>query len=235
MSRSDREPDSESVVAKVVESIEESGQAGKFSAVLSENFSVEQAVGGWRGMVESVAPGLVFVVTWIIWESLSTALVASLVAAGVTLVARLIQRTPVTQALGGLVGVLIGVLWARTTGRAENYYAGALLINVAYLIPCLVSVLIKWPIVGLIVGLVSGRGLAGWRSDRDLYRRGRTGTWLLVAMFALRLAVKTPLYFMSEVAWLGTMHLVLGLPLYALTLWLVWRLMRGYVRQAFRG
>ena len=33
--------------------------------VLASDFSLEQAIGGWRGLVESVAPGLVFVVVYV--------------------------------------------------------------------------------------------------------------------------------------------------------------------------
>ena len=47
-------------------------------------------------------------------------------------VLRLVQRTPVTQAVGGLLGVLVGVVWAWQSGRAEDYFAMGLWTNAAY-------------------------------------------------------------------------------------------------------
>ncbi|MDR0432027.1 MAG: DUF3159 domain-containing protein [Bifidobacteriaceae bacterium] len=200
------------------------------ASVLGEDFSAKSAIGGWRGAVESALPGFVFVVVFTIWSQLMPALIASGGTAIVLTLIRLIQRTPVTQALGGLIGVGIGVWWAAQSGRGENYYAGALLINVAYGLACLISIVVRWPVVGLVVGTFADMSLTAWRKRPDFYRRARLGTWLLVAMFALRLAVKTPLYFGGHVAWLGTFHLLMGIPLYALTLWAVWLLLRGHVR-----
>ncbi|MDR1428008.1 MAG: DUF3159 domain-containing protein, partial [Bifidobacteriaceae bacterium] len=190
-----------------------------------------KAIGGWRGVFESGAPGLVFVVVYVTTRLLMPALVASAGIAIVLTAVRLIQRTPVTQALAGLLGVGIGVWWAWQSGKGENYFAGALLINVVYGVACLVSIFVRWPLVGLIVGAFADFSLTKWRSRTDFYRRARLGTWLLVAMFALRLAVKTPLYFGGEVGWLGTAHLVMGIPLYAATLWAIWLLLRGHVKQ----
>ncbi len=51
-------------------------------------------------------------------------------------------------------------------------------------------------------------------------------TWLWVAMFGLRLAVQVPLYLGASVGWLGTARLVMGVPLWALTLWVTWLLVR---------
>ncbi|MBN9325453.1 MAG: DUF3159 domain-containing protein, partial [Cellulomonas sp.] len=42
-----------------------------------------------------------------------------------------------------------------------------------------------------------------------------------------RLAVQVPLYLQSDVAWLGTAKLAMGLPLTALVLWVSWRMVRA--------
>ncbi|MDN5692837.1 MAG: DUF3159 domain-containing protein, partial [Micrococcaceae bacterium] len=47
-------------------------------------------------------------------------------------------------------------------------------------------------------------------------------TWVMAAVFALRLAVQVPLYLADAVTALGVARLVMGLPLYALGLWLAW-------------
>ncbi len=216
-------------------------------ALAGEEFSAAQAVGGVRGLVEAVLPGLVFVVAFVIFTDLTIPLIASVVAALVLVVARLVQRTPVTQALGGLLGIAIGVVWAWTSGEAENYYAGGLLLNAGYLVVLLVTILVRRPAVGYVVealraGLTpdavkaeANRGegepsafaaLTAWRDDPAKMRTYAIATWLWVGLFALRLAVKTPLYFAGDIAWLGTFHLLLGVPLWALVLYLTWYVVR---------
>lgn len=217
-------------------------------ALAGEEFSAAQAIGGVRGLVEAVLPGLVFVVAFVIFTpDLVIPLVASVVAALVLVVARLVQRTPVTQALGGLLGIAIGVVWAWTSGEAENYYAGGLLLNAGYLVVLLATILVRRPAVGYVVeALRAGltpeamkaeanrsddqpsvlSALTAWRDDPVKMRTYAIATWLWVGLFALRLAVKTPLYFAGDIAWLGTFHLLLGVPLWALVLYLTWYVVR---------
>ncbi|MBO3084205.1 DUF3159 domain-containing protein [Cellulomonas fengjieae] len=207
-------------------------------ALTAEQFSAADALGGVRGVIESVAPGLLFVVVYIAsGQRLTPALVAASGAAVLAVIVRLAQRTPVTQAFSGLLGVGIGVVWAWRSGDASDYFAYGLWVNVVYLVGTLASVLAGWPLVGLVMGLfrpegpLSSSGSWGaaiaWRSDAVLRRRYALATWPWVAMFALRLVVQVPLYLADEVAWLGTAKLAMGLPLTALTLWLSWSLVRG--------
>jgi hypothetical protein len=225
-------------------------------ALAGEEFSAAQAIGGVRGLVEAVLPGLVFVVAFVIFNDLMIPLVASVVAALVLVVARLVQRTPVTQALGGLLGIAIGVVWAWKSGEAANYYAGGLLVNAGYLVVLLGTIVARRPAVGYVVeALRAGltpetvkaeanrtaehdgeakaddepspfAALTAWRHDPAKMRTYMIATWLWVGLFALRLAVKTPLYYADDIAWLGTFHLLLGVPLWALVLYLTWYVVR---------
>lgn len=195
------------------------------NALLGEDFSVLDAMGGVRGLVESVAPGVVFVAVYVATSALTPALLAAVGATLLAVVARLVQRTPVTQALAGVLGVAVGVFWAWRTGDAQDYFAYGLWTNAAYGVACLVSILVGWPLVGLVVGLLRGEG-TGWRADRVLRTRYTWATWLWVGMFGLRLAVQVPLFLGASVGWLGTARLVMGVPLWALTLWVTWLLVR---------
>ena len=114
------------------------------------------SVGGVRGVVEAMAPGLVFVVLYVATRELMPPLVASLAVAVAAVVARLVQHTPVTQAFGGLFGVAIGVFWAWRSGDATQYFAYGLWTNGAYLAVMLVSVAVSWPIVGVVVEALRG-------------------------------------------------------------------------------
>ena len=194
-------------------------------ALTGDEFSLVEATGGVRGLVESVAPGLLFVVVYLVTRELTPALVAASAITVLAVIARLAQRTPVTQALSGAIGVAIGVFWAARSGQAEDYFVIGLWTNAAYLSACFVSVVVGWPLVGLVVGLLRGEGVS-WRQDRVLKRRYALATWLWVALFGVRLVVQLPLYLGAEVGWLGTARLAMGVPLWALTLWLTWLLVR---------
>ncbi|GAA4433250.1 DUF3159 domain-containing protein [Georgenia halophila] len=207
-------------------------QSSAFRQLAGEDFSVLGAVGGVRGLIESVAPGLVFVVVYILTREITPPLVASLAVAVLAVVSRLIARTPVTQALGGVVGVVIGVVWAWQSGEVKNFFALGLWTNAIYAVALTISVLARWPVVGLVVSLLKGQDFS-WRTDPEQRsRRSRyvLATWLWVGLFVLRLAVKLPLFLQAETpadnTWLGTAHLLMGLPLWGLTLWLTWALVR---------
>lgn len=201
----------------------------------ADRFDAMSAVGGVRGIVESAAPVLVFVVTLVaLGNQLVPAVLASLAVSAVGVLARLVQRQALTQALGGVVLVLVSAVWAWRSGEASNFYATGLWINAVWLTALLLSLAVRWPLVGVLVSVLAGRDQA-WRTDlrrRDERRAARRGTVTLAAMFALRLVVEVPLYLAGDraVAALGVARIVLGLPLFALTLWLVWLMVRPATR-----
>lgn len=215
-------------------------------AVSNEHFDVASAVGGWRGVVESVAPTLVFVlVTALRPSALVAALAASLALSAVALVARLVQREPLTQVLGGAVLALVSAAWAWRSGEAQNFYATGLVVNAVWLVACTLSLAVGWPLVGVLMGLWTSAAQHGddgeaqtapalwtaWRTQEDqagARRRYTLATLILAAMFALRLVVEVPLYLAGQDALgaLGVARLVLGVPLFALTLWFIWLLVR---------
>ncbi|WP_152190540.1 DUF3159 domain-containing protein [Georgenia satyanarayanai] len=211
------------------EGVAEAVTRSRMSQLAGEDFSVADAVGGVRGLIESVAPGLVFVVVYLVaGQELVPPLVASLAVAVALVVARLVGGTPVTQALGGVVGVVVGVLWAWRSGEAQDYFALGLWTNGVYAAALLVSVLVRWPLVGVVVALLRQEGF-GWRTDPDQrprLRRYTAATWLWIGLFVARLAVQLPLYLDASTAWLGTARLVMGVPLWALALWVTWLLVR---------
>lgn len=207
-------------------------------AVAGEDFSFAEAVGGVRGLAESVLPGLVFVVVYVATRGLAPSLIASGAVAVAAVVWRLVERTPLTQAMSGVVGIAVGVAWAAWTGRAQDFFAGGLLANVGYLLAMLVSVAVRWPAVGVVVGLLRGEDTS-WRTDPERAgerRRFFWATWVMAAVFGLRLAVQVPLYLAGEdaVGALGTAKLVMGVPLFAVALWVTWLLVGSRAARADR-
>jgi hypothetical protein len=75
----------------------------------------------------------------------------------------------------------------------------------------------------VIVGALDGEGNS-WRGDPVRTRLFALATWVWVVLFSLRLAVQLPLYLAGEVVALGVARTAMGLPLFALGLWITWRL-----------
>lgn len=199
----------------------------------SDSFDLAAAVGGVRGLVESVTPGLVFLVVFILTREITPAILLAVGAAVIATIARLIGRTPVTQAVGGLGGIVIGAVWAWRSGEAADFFAWGLWVNVAFAAAMLASIVARHPAVGVLAATLTGRDLR-WRdsSRPDLAaRRFRQATWLWFAAFTARLAVQVPLYLGDAVAWLGTARLVMGVPMWVLVLWLTWVMVSPIVRE----
>ncbi|PPF24824.1 DUF3159 domain-containing protein [Rathayibacter rathayi] len=173
-----------------------------------------RTMGGVRGILEAVVPGIAFVVLYTITAELVLSLVASVGLAVAFTVARVLGRTPVIQAVGGLLGVVVSAALALFTGRAVDNFVPGLVTNLIYGLVFLVSVLVRWPLIGVAAGYLMGDGSA-WRGDRRKRRLFGVLTLAWAGLFLLRLAVQYPLYLAQDTTALGTWKLVLGLPLYA--------------------
>ena len=190
----------------------------------SEEFSWSRALGGTRGVIEATAPGLLFVIVFVATHDLLPTLIAASAVALIACVIRLVQHQGMGQALSGLFGVAIGVIFAAATGRGENYFAWGIATNVAMALAFALSVLCGRSLVAQFYGPLTGL-VKGWQSDPDhasLRRSCAAITWMWAGIFALRVAVQAPLWFTGQVAALGVAKLALGLPLFALGAWATW-------------
>lgn len=186
---------------------------------------VLKTVGGVRGLVEALLPGIVFLGVFMAIRELNPALISSLVIAAVFTVARLVRKSGLTQALTGLFGVVICALVARTTGNARDFYVPGFFTNGAYLVALAISVFVRWPLMGLVFGFIRGEGTE-WRHERGRRRAYNVATWVIVGVFTARLLVQLPLYAADNIEALGAARIVMGIPLYAMGLWLAWLMSR---------
>lgn len=193
------------------------------------------AVGGVRGILEALLPGLVFLVTYSVltsivgWDpqaALVPALAASVGLAVVFTLVRIVTRGQPTQAIAGLIGVIASAALALWTGNARDNYVLGFFTNVAYAVALLISLLVRWPALGLIVGFLMGDGVA-WRDDRRKYRAAQFLTLVWIGLFVARLIVQVPLYLVDNVEALGVTRLLMGVPLYALLLVFTWLVVRA--------
>lgn len=187
----------------------------------SGQIDVLSSIGGVQGLVESIAPGLVFTILFTVTMDLRVSLIAALAVSAVFTVVRLVSRTPVTQALAGLIGVAFCAFVALRTGNATDFFLPGFFINGAYIVAMAASVVFRWPFAGLLFGFIRNEGIE-WRRDPGRVRAYSIATWIIVSVLALRLVVQVPLYLVGNVAALGSTRVAMGLPLYALGLWLAW-------------
>jgi hypothetical protein len=184
------------------------------------------ALGGVRGLAETILPGLVFLIIYTFTKNVPLALGASVAVAVVFTVIRLIGRTPVTQAIAGLLGVAASAILALLTGRGEDNFIPGLLTNGAFGLALLVSILVGWPLIGLAAGFLMDVGVS-WRANRAQFRIMQLVTVVWLLMFAARLAVELPLYFAHNIEGLAIAKLLMGLPLYAPLLLVTWFVVRA--------
>lgn len=225
-----REPEAGSFrdefVRQMSDAAKKSGLRGFAADEKIAGSDVLAAVGGVRGILEAVLPGLVFLVTFTLLTALGSqspqaALVPSLIASGALAVLfvalRVIAKKPVIQAVAGLIGVAISAVLSLNSGDPTDTYVPGFFTSGGYALALLISVIVRWPIVGLIAGFLTGHGIA-WRKDRRMFRVAQWLTLAWVAMFLARLVVQIPLKLAENLVALGVTRLLMGIPLYALLL-----------------
>lgn len=193
--------------------------------------SILASMGGWQGIAESVAPGFLFVLIFSLTKDAVLAVIWASVVSVFFILLRLIRRMSLVQALSGLLGIgLAAWLALRDGGATRDYFVTGFITNLAYLVPLGISVLVRWPLVGVLMGMLLREG-STWRKNRYEMRVFTLATLLWVGLFASRLLVQYPLYLANNLEALGIMRLAMGLPLYAAVLWLNWLMVRGVFKR----
>lgn len=190
------------------------------------DFSVIEAIGGPRGVVESMLPGVVFVMMFIITSNLNLTVAVSAALAVIQVIVRLLQHQSVMGALSGLVAVGICLIWAWKSHEARNYYMFGFISNSVYFVLLTLSLIVRVPGLGVMIEFIRSlptehfkAWFDDWMSDRELKRAYMIVTALWMGVFALRLVVQVPLYITDHVALLGTARLLMGIPFWALAIW----------------
>jgi hypothetical protein len=182
------------------------------------------AMGGIRGLVESILPGLMFLIVFTITKQLLPSVLAPLAVSIIFIVVRAVTRQPVTTAIAGALGIAISAGLALWTGRAADNFVVGLWINGIILAAMLISLVVRRPLIGVVVGLLVSD--PDWRSDRAKFKVATIATVLWALLPTIRLVVEVPLYMAGAADALAAAKLVLGVPLYAILLWVTWLLIR---------
>ena len=178
-------------------------------------------------MVESAVPTLGFTVTFLISHDLRLALYVGIGLAVALLVARIATHQPVQYVVNSLVGIGIAAVFAARSGKAEDVFLPGIIYNAVYAVVLTLSVLVRWPVVGLMLASVTG-DLTAWRKDPAVVRLCSKLTLVLAVPCIVRVLVQWPLYLAGQVGWLGVTKIALGWPLQVAALAvMVWLLARG--------
>ena len=192
---------------------------------MGEKELLNRAIGGWRGLIDSALPSMLFLVVFVFQNNLNNALTAALILGGVLLVIRIWERKSLAQVLSGFVGLSISVLITWRTNNASNFFLTGIIANAVYGAALLVSVLIRKPLLGYLVGSLVG-DTSGWLKHPLLVRAYTTVTWIWVGVFSLRLLVQVPLYLKDNIALLGSVKIFMGWPLYLFAVWLTYQIVK---------
>lgn len=185
------------------------------------------ALGGVRGILESFLPAFIFLVIYAFTDNLLVSAIAPTVAGFLAFIIRAIQRINVLPALIGLGGILLCSITALFTGNAEDYFLPGFILNIAWFLGLLISIIVRWPLLGFVLGLSTG-SLTAWRDNQRMRGAAYLASYVWLALFFVRLAVQIPLYLIDDVTWLGIARLSMGIPLFALVIVFTWLIFRAF-------
>lgn len=187
----------------------------------ADKAKIVNALGGTKGLIDSGLPALVFLVSFNFTKDVTQSSYYALALSLVLTLLRLVKRETIQHAISGVIGVAVCAWLANRSGKAEDFYLPGLWTNAIYGAAYLVSIIVRWPVIGLVIGPLLEENLR-WRKDPARTRVYIKATWLWVAMFAIRLIVQYPLYLSGNVNALGTARFIMGYPLFIATAWLTW-------------
>jgi hypothetical protein len=151
----------------------EDGDSGGATLTFDRHLVLEQ-LGGWRGMIDATLPTVAFIIANSlgglrigIWTALGAAVLVFLL--------RLVRRESIQQGVSGLIGVGVAVAIAAASGQARDFFVFGILRNAAIGVVLLGSILVRWPLVGVIaeflapshLGDMASHSLPGLRKRID--------------------------------------------------------------------
>lgn len=179
-----------------------------------------EALGGVRGSLETTLPMLAFVIVWASTKDRNASLGAAGALTVVLAVARVAQRQTLQFVLTSVIATALAAFFALRSGQAEDAFLPGILTSVAYLVGTVVSVLVRWPLVGLMLGAVDQQAVAEgdwfrWRRNPAAVAVCTRLTLVMVGVYVIRVGIMGPLYLADNVAGLTVTKVLLGWPLWA--------------------
>ncbi|WP_202033077.1 DUF3159 domain-containing protein [Nocardioides sp. WS12] len=176
------------------------------------------ALGGRRGLIEAAVPGIVFTVLWLTTKELQWALIASLVVAGAALLARIVQRSSPQYVLNAIFGIGIGWVFVRlaeNSGGSESdqalaFFLPGILISLGYTVVLGASCLAGWPMLGFMLGSVTGDATA-WHKDKQIVKLCNRLTWVMLLPGAFGVLLQGPVWLLGRNGTIDADHAVVAI------------------------
>jgi len=186
-----------------------------------------QILGGRRGALDASIPPVGFVAGWLAaGQSVAWGAGAAVVVAVAVGIYRIARGGKVRALVVSLAAVVAAALIALHTGRAQDFFLLQLMSNVASALLWAASIVVRWPLLGVVVGLLLGQKTR-WRRDAVLLKAYSWASWVWVLQYTLRVVVYGLLWWAGQVLALGVARTVLSWPLVALTVavsgWVLYR------------
>jgi hypothetical protein len=141
------------------------------------------------------------------------------------------RRSASSALIGALAVGFAAWLALRDGGQAVDYFIPGFITNAVYALALLISILVRWPLIGVLVEVLRGQGTL-WRKDRKIVTVYSLVTGLWVGFFSLRLAVQVPFYVSGSAELLAAARVAMGPPLYAGVILVTWLILRATVLRA---
>ncbi|MCY0946734.1 MULTISPECIES: DUF3159 domain-containing protein [Streptomyces] len=201
--------------------------AGPSSTPSEDQKAVTQAAlfdafGGIRGTVETMLPGLLFVMIYTINKDVKLSAIAAGAVAVLLVIVRLLRKDTVKHAFSGVFGVGVGVAFALFTGSAKGFYLPGMIYGVGLGAAFTISALVGFPLLGVMLGPVFKENLS-WRTRNPGRKKAYTKAslaWGLI--FLAKYAILFPLYWWGDATQLGWVLIALKLPPMVLAVYFTW-------------
>lgn len=183
------------------------------------------------GVAESILPPILFSISYAITrDGVLAVLLASITALGF-LGYRIATRQRTSGAIVGVIGVGFAAFLAlREGGQTLDYFVPGFFTNAAYAAGLLISIIARRPLLGFVLGFLTGTSMKVLSSP--LRRLAYLLTFVWVGFFLLRLFVQVPLYFAANLELLSASRAILGAPAYAGLLALTWVIIRPVMNKS---
>jgi hypothetical protein len=167
-------------------------------------------VAGKQKIADTILPPLTFVIVnaivsvdYALWSSLGMALAFTMF--------RLFKGQSVGYAMGGLGGVLAAIVIVKLVDRVEAYFIPTLVSGTLTFVVCLVSIIIKRPLVALTSRIARGWPL-GWYWHPKVIVAYQEVTFFWTIFFALRVMIQIVLFQDAASTFFALVNVILGWP-----------------------
>jgi hypothetical protein len=185
-----------------------------------------EQMGGVSGLAYSAVP----IVAFVLVSSFTALMPAIWAAIGVAIaiaIFRLVRKEPLQPAISGVLGVAVCSFIAYRSGDAKGFFLLGIWTSLIYGGVFLVSVLARWPLVGVAWSALNGLGFS-WRKQRRALRGYDLATLAWTVVFAAKYVVQQWLYDADQTGWLAFARIAMGYPLTGLALIVtVWAIRRA--------